>query len=142
MALTATIYHFTIRLTDVDRGVYGGRSSSRWRSIRRRPREYLVTRVLAYCPEYAEGDRLLARAVESLTEPPIARYAISPAALRRPWIEVSSPDAARLHKASKAAPRSGGCIRTRIPLCSCCARWTASRITGAETLGLYRSGAI
>src|SRR6185436_10361861 len=54
MALTATIHHFTIRLSDVDRGVY----ETLELKAAKHPSEsdeYLVTRVLAYCLEYAEG---------------------------------------------------------------------------------------
>ena len=58
---TATIYTFEIQLADVDRGVYESLSLR----VARQPsetEEYLLTRVLAYCLEYARGDRLLARA--------------------------------------------------------------------------------
>lgn len=54
MALTATIYHFTIQLADVDRAVY----ETLQLKVARHPSEtaeYLVTRVLAYCLEFAEG---------------------------------------------------------------------------------------
>ncbi len=54
MALGATIYNFDIELADVDRGVY----ESLALRVARHPSEtaeYLLTRVLAYCLEFAEG---------------------------------------------------------------------------------------
>ena len=54
MALTATIYNFDVQLSDVDRNVYETLSLR----VARHPsetEEYLVTRVLAYCLEYADG---------------------------------------------------------------------------------------
>ena len=54
MALTATIYTFSIQLSDVDRAVYETLALK----VARHPSEsaeHLVTRVLAYCLEYAEG---------------------------------------------------------------------------------------
>src|SRR5665647_3956724 len=54
MALTATIYNFDVQLGDVDRGVYETLSFK----VAQQPsetEEYLLSRVLAYCLEYAEG---------------------------------------------------------------------------------------
>ena len=101
MALTATIYNFDVQLSDVDRGVYETLS---FRAAQQpsETEEYLVTRVLAYCLEYTEGIDF----TKGLAEPD------TPAILVRDltgaitaWIEVGSPDADRLHKASKASPR-------------------------------------
>ena len=54
MALTATIYHLAIALSDVDRGVY----ESLDLRVAQHPSEtmrYLLTRTLAYCFSYEEG---------------------------------------------------------------------------------------
>ena len=54
MALTATIYNFAIELADVDRGVYESLAIK----VAQHPsetEERLVTRVLAYCLEFADG---------------------------------------------------------------------------------------
>ena len=62
MALTATIYNFDIELADSDRHVYESLNLR----VARHPsesEEYLVTRLLAYLLEYAEGHRVLARRV-------------------------------------------------------------------------------
>jgi uncharacterized protein YaeQ len=101
MALTATIYHFTIQLADVDRAVY----ETLQLKVARHPSEtaeYLVTRVLAYCLEFAEGISF-SRGLANPDEPVIAVRDLT--GVIQAWIEVGSPDAARLHKASKAAPR-------------------------------------
>ena len=101
MALTATIYNFDIDLADADRGVY----ESLALRVARHPsesEEYLLTRVLAYALEFAEGIEF-SRGLSTPDEPAISvRDATG---LLRAWIEIGTPDAARLHKASKASPR-------------------------------------
>ena len=64
--------------------------------------EYLLTRVLAYCLEYAEGIAF-SRGLAEPDEPALAVRDLTGAL--RSWIEIGAPDAARLHKASKASPR-------------------------------------
>lgn len=101
MALTATIHTFDIQLADVDRGVYETLALR----VARHPsetEEYLLTRVLAYCLEYADGIAF-SKGLAEPDEPALAVRDLTGAL--RAWIEVGAPDAARLHKASKAAPR-------------------------------------
>lgn len=101
MALTATIYNFDVDLADNDRGVY----ESLALRVARHPsesEEYLVTRVLAYLLEFAEGIQF-SRGVSDPEEPTISVRDLTGAI--RTWIEIGTPDAARLHKASKAAAR-------------------------------------
>lgn len=101
MALTATLYNFAIELADVDRGVY----ESLTLKVAQHPSETderLVTRVLAYCLEYADGISF-SRGISDPDEPAITVRDLTGA--MRVWIEVGAPDAARLHKASKASPR-------------------------------------
>ena len=102
MALTATIYNFEIDLADADRGVYETLALR----VARHPsesEEYLVTRVLAYCLEYAEGIGF-SSGLSVPDEPTLAVRDLT--GVIRVWIEIGSPDAARLHKASKAAGRA------------------------------------
>jgi uncharacterized protein YaeQ len=101
VALTATIHHFEIELADADRQVY---ESLELRAARHpsESEEYLVTRVLAYLLEYTEGIAF-SRGISDPDEPTIAVRDLTGAI--RTWIEVGAPDAARLHKASKAATR-------------------------------------
>lgn len=101
MALTATIYNFTIDLADADRAVY----ESLDLRVARHPSEsaeHMVTRVLAYCLEYTEGIAF-SKGVSAPEEPAITVRDLTGAL--KAWIEIGSPEAARLHKASKASPR-------------------------------------
>lgn len=101
MALTATIYNFDIELADVDRGVYESLAFK----VACQPsetEEYLLSRVLAYCLEYTEGIAF-SRGIAEADTPALAVRDLTGAL--RVWIDVGAPDAARLHKASKAAPR-------------------------------------
>src|SRR5262252_5784475 len=101
MALTATIYNFDIQLSDVDRGIYES-LSLRVACHPSETEEYLVTRVLAYCLEYGEGIAF-GKGLSEPNEPAITVRDISGALAS--WIEIGSPDAERLHRASKASPR-------------------------------------
>lgn len=101
MALTATIYNFDIQLADVDRGVYESLAFK----VACQPsetEEYLMSRVLAYCLEYAEGI-VFSKGIAEPEMPALAVRDLTGAL--QVWIDVGAPDAARLHKASKAAPR-------------------------------------
>src|SRR3982750_2636565 len=102
MALGATVYNFDIDLADSDRGVYETLALR----VARHPSEsdeYLVARVLAYCMEFTEGIAFSAGGLSAPDAPPIAvRDLTGPL---RSWIDVGTPDAARLHRASKTAPR-------------------------------------
>lgn len=101
MALTATIYNFDVELADTDRHVY----ESLTLRVARHPsesEEYLVARLLAYLLEFAEGIEF-SRGVSSPDEPAIAVRDLT--GTIRTWIDIGTPDAARLHKASKVAGR-------------------------------------
>jgi uncharacterized protein YaeQ len=101
MALTATIYNFDVQLADVDRGVYETLAFK----VAQQPSEtdeYLLSRVLAYCLEFAEGIAFS----KGIAEPDVPALAVRDlTGAMQVWIEVGAPDAARLHKASKASPR-------------------------------------
>jgi uncharacterized protein YaeQ len=101
MALSSTVYNFDVQLSDVDRGVYEALALR----VARHPsetEEYLVTRVLAYCLEYVEGIAF-SKGLANPEEPAIVIRDLTGAL--KVWIEIGSPDADRLHKASKASPR-------------------------------------
>lgn len=101
MALSSTVYHFDIDLSDVDRGVYEALALK----VAKHPSEaddYMLTRVLAYCLEHCEGIAF-AKGLEDATEPAVwARDYDGRLTL---WVEVGMPDAEKLHRASKAAER-------------------------------------
>ncbi|HXD49983.1 MAG TPA: YaeQ family protein [Gemmatimonadaceae bacterium] len=101
MALGATIHNFDIQLSNVDRGVY---ETLAIRAARHpsETAEYLATRVLAYCLEYTDGIAF-SKGLAEPDEPAVVVRDLTGAL--RVWIEVGAPDAARLHKAAKAAPR-------------------------------------
>jgi uncharacterized protein YaeQ len=101
VALTSTIYTFEIELADADRGVYETLSLR----VARHPsesEEYLVARVLAYALEFEEGIAFSAGLSEP-DDPPIAVRDLT--GTLRAWIDIGTPDPARVHRAAKAAPR-------------------------------------
>ena len=101
MALQATIHNFDIELADSDRGVY----ESLALRVARHPsesEEYLVARLLAYLLEYAEGIEF-SRGVSEPDEPAVSVRDLTGAVTT--WIDIGTPDAARLHKASKSGAR-------------------------------------
>lgn len=101
MALSSTVYVFDIRLADADRAVY----ETLPLRLARHPSEsteFLVTRLLAYCLEYRDGLAFSKGGLSDPDEPALAVRDLTGAL--QAWIEVGTPEAARLHKASKAAP--------------------------------------
>ena len=101
MALQATIYNFDIELADSDRGVY----ESLALRVARHPsesEEHLIARLLAYLLEFVDG-LAFSRGISDPDEPAMAVRDLTGAI--DTWIDVGMPDAARLHKASKAATR-------------------------------------
>jgi uncharacterized protein YaeQ len=131
VALTATIYNFDIELANVDRGVYETLALR----VARQPsetEEYLLTRVIAYCLEYAEGIAF-SRGLAEPDEPPLAVRDLTGAL--QLWVELGSPDAARLHKASKASPRVA--IYTHKDPLQLLRQIAGERIHHAESIELY-----
>ena len=102
MALTATLYNFETELADIDRGVY----QSLALRLARQPSEtteFMLTRMLAYCLEYAEGIEFT-EGVAAGDEPAVLVRDMT--GRITDWIEVGMPDAARLHRGSKLAGRA------------------------------------
>ena len=131
MALTATIYRFGIELADSDRNVY----ESLALRVARHPsesEEYLLTRVLAYALEFTDGIEF-SRGLSEPDEPAIAIR--DPTGAMRSWIDIGTPDAGRLHRASKAAPRVA--VYTHKDPAQLISRLAGERIHRAETLELY-----
>lgn len=131
MALGATIYVFKIDLADSDRGVYQPLELR----VARHPSEtedHLLTRVLAYCLEYTEGIAFSNGLFES-DQPTIAVRDLTGAL--RAWIDVGAPEAARLHRAAKLAPRVA--IYTNKDAVQLAARLGAERIHRVAAMELY-----
>ncbi len=101
LALGATIHQFTIQLSHVDRAVY---QTLELRAARHpsESEEYLCARVLAHCLEQREG-LAFTRGLAESDQPALEVRDLT--GMLQAWIEVGSPAADRLHRASKAAPR-------------------------------------
>ena len=107
MALQATVRRLKVALSDVDRSVY----ESLDLRLAQHPSEndlFLVTRALAYCLSYAPGIEF-GHGLSNVDEPAV--WIKEPDGRLKAWIEVGSPSAERLHRASKAVPRV--CIFTQ-----------------------------
>ncbi len=102
MAGGATLYHLQIELSDIDRGVY----ESLDLRIARHPSEsmpYFLTRTLAYALLYEEGIAFSKGGLSTADEPPLTIRDLQ--GNLRVQVEIGTPSAERLHKASKASPR-------------------------------------
>ena len=131
MAQGATIYVFNIDLADSDRGVYQPLELR----VARHPSEtedHLLTRVLAYCLEFTEGIAFSNGLFDS-DQPTIAVRDLTGAL--RAWIDVGAPDAARLHRAAKLAPRVA--IYSNKDAVQLAARLRLERIHRVEAMELY-----
>src|SRR4030095_11826677 len=125
-----TIHNFEIELSDVDRGVY------QTLAIRaaRHPSEaedYLVTRVLAYCLEYAEGIAF-SNGLAEPDEPPLAVRDLT--GVMRVWIDIGAP-AARMHRARKDGARVVVC--THKDPARVARSWAGEHIHRGAELELY-----
>lgn len=132
MALGATIYVFDIRLADADRNVYETLALR----VARHPsetEEYLLTRMLAYCLEYTEGIAFSSGGLSNPDEPALAVRDLTGAL--QSWIEIGAPEAARLHKASKAARRV--VVYAHKDIDALLAKLQGERIHRAATIELY-----
>ena len=131
MALTSTMYAFDIALANVDRGVY---ESLEFRMAMHpsESAEYFVARLLAYCLEYTEGIAF-SRGISDPDEPPLSVRDLTGSL--KVWVELGAPDAARLHKASKAAPRVA--VYTHRDPASLRRQWDGEKIHRAEQIELY-----
>ncbi len=131
VALNATIYNFSIELADADRGVYETLDLR----VARHPseaEEYLATRLLAYCLEYTEGIAF-SKGVSDPDNPAIVVRDLTGAFVA--WIDIGAPDAARLHRAGKAAPRVA--VYTHKDPARLIRQWSGERIHRGAELELY-----
>ena len=131
MALTATIYTFNIELADADRGVYET-LDLRVACHPSETEEHLVTRVLAYWLAYTEGISY-SKGLSDPENPAIAVRDLTGALLV--WIDIGAPDAARLHRASKAAPRV--VVYTHKDPARLIRQWSGERIHRAAELEVH-----
>ena len=126
MALTATIYNFDVELADHDRSVYES-LSLRLAQHPSESDEYLIARLLAYLVEYRDGIEF-SRGVSDPDEPAISIRDLTGKITT--WIDIGTPDAARLHKASKTAAR----------VVAYCHKEGTQWLKGLAAAGIHRAG--
>ncbi len=131
MALGATLYVFDIELANSDKGIY----ESLTLRVARHPSEaedYLLARVLAYCLEYTEGIAF-SKGLSDPDEPAISIRDLT--GVLQAWIDIGAPEASRIHRAAKSAPRVAVYIH-KDPA-QLLARLNGERIHRAAALELY-----
>jgi uncharacterized protein YaeQ len=131
MALSSTMYVFTVRLAHADRNIY----ETLILRVAQHPSEtaeYLITRVLAYCLEYAEGIAF-SKGLSDPDDPTIAVRDLT--GMLQTWIDIGTPEAARMHKAGKAARRV--VVYAHRDVTPWLARLAGERIHRVETLEIY-----
>jgi uncharacterized protein YaeQ len=131
LALGATIYTFDIELADADRAVYQSLNLR----VAQHPSEtpdYLLTRVLAYCLEFAEGIAF-SKGLSDPDEPAISVRDLTGAL--QVWVDIGLPEPERLHRASKAAPRVA--VYTHKDAAQWAVRVAEAKIHRAEKLAVF-----
>jgi uncharacterized protein YaeQ len=132
LSLTATLYNFDIDFADHDRQIYETLALR----VARHPsesEEYLWTRLLAYALEFTSGIEFSRGGLSDPDEPAIAVRDLT--GTLRAWIEVGTPDAERLHRAAKAAPRVA--VYTHKDPGQFLRRLAGERIHRSEALEIY-----
>jgi uncharacterized protein YaeQ len=99
MAQASTLYRFKIELSDVDRSIYES-LDVRLAMHPSETSEFLLTRVLAYTLNFAEG-LSFSDGLSTPDSPSIQTLGPNGEILK--WIDIGNPSARRLHKASKAS---------------------------------------
>jgi uncharacterized protein YaeQ len=133
VAPNATIFRFSLTISDVDRGVYETIDLR----VARHPSEttrFMLTRTLAYALSYEDGIAFSKGGISSTDEPPIAVR--DPTGLLLAWIDIGSPSAERLHKASKAARRVA--LFTSADLAGLRREVQARPVHAAETIEVFQ----
>ena len=131
MATGATIHTFAVQLADMDRGVYEDVTLR----VARHPSEtdaFMMTRVLAYCLEFAESIAF-SDGIAATDEPAVCVRDLT--GRLTAWIEVGAPDAARLHYGSMQAERT--VVYTRRDPAKVAAAWAGKRIHRADEITLF-----
>jgi uncharacterized protein YaeQ len=131
MALTATIYNFSIELADMDRGVYETLDIKAAQHPSETD-EALLARVLAYCCEYGEGIGF-SKGISTPDDPAVFIRDLT--GTLRTWIDIGAPDAARIHRASKAADRV--VVYTHKDPRQMLANWSGERIHKAASIDVF-----
>jgi uncharacterized protein YaeQ len=131
MATGSTMHTFDVQLADTDRGVYEDFSLR----VARHPSEtdaYMLTRMLAYGLEYAEGIAF-GEGISSTEEPAVIVRDMTGAIMA--WIEIGAPDAERLHYGSRLAERT--VVYTHRDPAKVMAPWAGKKIHKSEAIRVY-----
>lgn len=102
MALSTQLYRFKIELADITRSVY---ESLDFR-VAQHPSEsldFLLTRVIAYALNFQDGLHFSDEGLHNPDDPCLS--VANPFGGELLWVEVGSPSARKIHKASKAAKK-------------------------------------
>ncbi|MBN9214990.1 MAG: hypothetical protein ABS62_00555 [Microbacterium sp. SCN 70-200] len=130
MAIGVVMHTFDVQLADLDRGVYDDLTLR----LAQHPSEtpaFMMTRLLAYCLEYAAGIAF-SEGIAATNEPAVL---IRDATGRQTaWIEVGAPDAERLHYGSKLTGRV--VIYTHRDPARLLPQWAGKKIHDAERIVL------
>ena len=92
----------------------------------------MVTRLLAYCLEYADGIAF-GEGISQADEPAVLVRDLTGAITA--WIEVGAPDAERLHHGSRLAARTA--VYTHRDPAKVMAPWAGKRIHNAEAIEVF-----
>lgn len=131
MAAGAMIHTFTVNLADMDRGIY---EEFALRAARH-PSEtdaFMLTRLLAYGLEYAEGIAF-GEGISTTEEPAV--LVRDPTGSITAWIEVGAPDADRLHFGSRLAERT--VVYTHRDPQKVMAPWAGRKIHRSDAIRVY-----
>lgn len=134
MALTATLYNFSVQLADMDRAVYAD-LELRMAQQPSETADFMLVRLLAYCLEYADGIAFT-EGVAAVDEPAVLVRDLTGRITA--WIEVGAPDAERIHRGSKHAGRAA--IYTHRDPAQLLQQYAGSRIHRAEEVPIYSFG--
>jgi uncharacterized protein YaeQ len=127
----STVYHFSIELSDTDRGVYETFKLPTALHPSESP-EFMMGRVVAYALEYSEGISF-SPGIGATEEPAISIKGLD--GTYQAWIDVGAPNAERLHRAAKLAQRVAVyCHRSAEVVCQ---QLTQAPIFRGEAVAFY-----
>ncbi|MGH1343379.1 MAG: YaeQ family protein [Nannocystales bacterium] len=132
MALSATLHHFQIELSNIDAGVY----ESLELRVARHPSEdasRVVIRVLARAVEHDAGMEF-GRGLAEAEDP--ALWTRTPTGEVKTWIDVGAPSADRLHRASKRSQRV--VVFTHKRRAALIQAWSSRKIHRAEAIDVVQ----
>jgi uncharacterized protein YaeQ len=132
MAQPATPVRFKVQLSHVDRGVYEALEVK----VAQHPsetRRYLLCRLVAYLLLWEEGLAFSKGGLSSPDEAPLSARTLDGRLTLH--VEIGTPSAERLHKASKAAPRV--VIVTHQPLAQLTEALAGQKVHKLETIDVF-----